>query len=204
MIRVITGESEFGSAGGVIVAKLATRLGSTLWDQLLTDEIAQRMDCGPRSVAESEEPADPRYYQLLKDFLRGSFEGSVNLPRLRLVEAQCVHAMVYQMLVEVGDTATAAMVLRAPAFYVANLENGYHVFIYGSLRNRVKARRKPARKNGEAAPEPAPPARHSISRYFGLQWPCRQLFHLMVNSVTCVDGAVEETLGAARLAECGA
>jgi hypothetical protein len=93
MIRIITVEREFGSGGGAIAATLATRLGWTLWDQLLTDEIARRMDCVSHDVAEHEERTDPMYYRLFKAFLRGSFEGSVNLPRLHLVDADCVREM---------------------------------------------------------------------------------------------------------------
>ena len=49
-IRIITLDREYGSGGGVIADKLASRLGWKLWDQLLTDEIARRMDCDCRDV----------------------------------------------------------------------------------------------------------------------------------------------------------
>jgi len=44
-IRILTLDREYRSGGGVIAAKVASRLGWKLWDQLLTDEIARRMDC---------------------------------------------------------------------------------------------------------------------------------------------------------------
>ena len=55
MVRVVTIEREFGSGGGVIAQKVAERLGWKLWDQLLTDEIARRMDCDRRAVEERQE-----------------------------------------------------------------------------------------------------------------------------------------------------
>ncbi len=55
MIRVITVEREYGSGGGDIAAKVAARLGWKLWDQLLTEEIARRMDCERRAVEEHQE-----------------------------------------------------------------------------------------------------------------------------------------------------
>ena len=51
MVRIITIDREYGSGGGVIAEKVAVRLGWKLWDQLLTDEIARRMDCSCDEVA---------------------------------------------------------------------------------------------------------------------------------------------------------
>ena len=81
-MRVITIDREYGSGGGEIAAQLAKRLGWKLWDQRLTDEIARRLDCERRTVEEREEHRDPVMYRLFKSFLRGSFEGTVNAPRL--------------------------------------------------------------------------------------------------------------------------
>ena len=54
-IRVITLEREYGSGGGEIAERVATRLGWKLWDQLLTEEIARRLDCDCRAVEDHEE-----------------------------------------------------------------------------------------------------------------------------------------------------
>jgi Cytidylate kinase-like family len=67
----------------VIAEKVASRLGWKLWDQLLTDEIARRMDCEGSDVEKHEEKRDPAFYRLLKSFMRGSFEGSLNARRLK-------------------------------------------------------------------------------------------------------------------------
>ena len=87
-IRIITLEREYGSGGGVIAGKVTTRLGWKLWDQLLTDEIARRLDCARGAVEDHEERRDPVYYRLLKAFMRGSFEGSLNAPRLKVVDTE--------------------------------------------------------------------------------------------------------------------
>src|SRR5690242_1012007 len=96
-IRVITLEREYGSGGGVIAEKVASRLGWKLWDQLLTDEIARRLGCDCRAVEEHEERQDPVYYRLLKAFMRGSFEGSLNAPRLKMVDTECVREIVRKL-----------------------------------------------------------------------------------------------------------
>src|ERR1700680_604084 len=84
MIRVLTIEREYGSGGGEIASALAQRLGWKLWDQALTNEIARLMECDCRVVEEREEKRDPLYYRLFKAFMRGSTEGRLNAPRLKI------------------------------------------------------------------------------------------------------------------------
>jgi hypothetical protein len=200
MIRTITVEREFGSGGGEIAAQLATRLDWTLWDQRLTDEIARRMDCGSREVADLEERNDSSSYRLFKSFLRGSFEGNVNLPRLRLVDADCVREMAQQVVLEVGDAGRAVLVGRGAAHYLANRQDVFHVFIYASPREKVR-RLKAAGKSEKDALESAETVDRDraafIKRYFGVEWPSRHLYHLMLNSAVGDDLVVETILDAA-------
>jgi len=90
MIKIITIEREYGSGGGEIAQLLAKHLGWKLWDQLLTEEIARLAEC-PKAVVETrEERTDPLYYRLFKSFLRGSYEGSINAHKLKLVDSVAV------------------------------------------------------------------------------------------------------------------
>src|SRR6516165_12479813 len=90
MIKIVTIEREYGSGGGEIAQRLAAQLGWKLWDQLLTEEIAKLAEC-PKGVVEvREERTDPLYYRLFKSFLRGSYEGSINAPKLNLVDSETI------------------------------------------------------------------------------------------------------------------
>src|ERR1700730_8964704 len=90
MIKIITIEREYGSGGGEIAQLLAKRLGWKLWDQLLTEEIARLAEC-PKAVVEvREERTDPLYYRLFKSFLRGSYEGSINAHKLKVVDLESI------------------------------------------------------------------------------------------------------------------
>ena len=177
MIRIITVEREFGSGGGVIATTLAARLGWKLWDQLLTDEIARRLECDRQEVAEREERTDPTYYRLLKAFLRGSFEGNVNLPRLRLVDADGVRDMVERIVLEIGNRGNAVIVGRGSAYYLANREDVLHVFIYGSLDDKVVRLQAAGRSEKDARDslETVDRSRGLHQRYFDLEWPARQM-----------------------------
>src|ERR1700693_3128340 len=90
MIKTITIEREYGSGGGEIAQLVAGHLGWKLWDQLLTEEIARLAEC-PKAVVECcEERTDPLYYRLFKSFLRGSYEGSLNAHKLKLIDSECI------------------------------------------------------------------------------------------------------------------
>jgi cytidylate kinase len=205
MIKTITVEREFGSGGGDIAARLAERLGWTLWDQRLTDEIARRMDCASREIAEHEERNDSPAYRLFKAFLRGSYEGSVNLPQLRLVDADCVREMAQRVVLDVGDAGNAVIVGRGSAYYLANREDVFHVFVYASPRDKVRRLRAAGKSERDALDLAETVDRDRaafIRRYFSLEWPARHLFHVMVNSRVGDEAAVETILSlAATVAE---
>src|SRR5260370_9521319 len=90
MAKVLTMERGSGSGRAAIARNVAARLGWKLWDQLLTDEICRRMECDRQHVERHEGRRDPLHYRLFKAFLRGSFEGSLSEPRLRVTDAESI------------------------------------------------------------------------------------------------------------------
>ena len=87
MIKIITIDREYGSGAADIAATLAARLGWKLWDELLTIEIARILGCDRPAVEQREERRDALHYRLFKAFLRGSFEGTLNAQRVKMVDA---------------------------------------------------------------------------------------------------------------------
>jgi len=121
MIKIITVEREYGSGGGEIAQLLADRLGWKLWDQLLTEEIARMVDC-PKSVVESrEERNDPLYYRLLKSFMRGSYEGSINAPKLKLVDTECILRVTRNVVLKIAETGNCVIVGRGSQHFLPRL-----------------------------------------------------------------------------------
>ncbi len=193
-IRIITLEREYGSGGGEIAAKVAARLGWKLWDQLLTEEIARRLDCDCRAVEEHEERRDAAFHRLLKAFMRGSFEGSQNAPRYKMVDTECVRENVQQIVREIADKGNAVIVGRGSAYYLGDRHDAYHVFVYAPFKERVR-RLKLRNKSEQEATELAETVDRDralfIKEYFKVEWPDRHRFHLMVNSGVGEDTAVE-------------
>ncbi len=205
-IRVITVDREYGSGGGVIAEKVASRLGWKLWDQLLTDEIARRLGCNRSAVEEHEERQDPAFYRLMKAFMRGSFEGSLNAPRLRMVDTECVSEVVRRLLPEIADAGNCVIVGRGSAYYLGNRADSFHVFVYAPFQERVRRLRAASESEKEAIElaETVDRDRSAFAkRYFDAEWPGRHRFHLMVNSAMGDEVAVRIILDAVEICEKG-
>jgi cytidylate kinase len=201
VIRIMTIEREYGSGGGVIAGEVAKRLGWKLWDQRLTDEIAFRMDCDRRAVEEREEKRDPAYYRLFKAFLHGSFEGSLNAPKLKMVDADCIRDVVQQILKEVAETGNCVIVGRGAAYYLGSRSDAFHVFIYAPFEDKVRRLQATGKTEEEAialAEEVDLDRAAFIKQYFNVEWPERHCFHLMVNSSIGEQLAVETILATAE------
>jgi cytidylate kinase len=195
-VRIITIEREFGSGATDIAKLLAERLGWTLWDQRLTDEIARLMKCDRAEVAKREERIDPLYYRLMKSFLRGSFEGSLNVPRLQLVDADSIASLTQRIVEKAAEEGNSVIVGRGAAFFLASRTDAFHVFLYAPYEDKVRR----LMRNG-MTPDDAAHAVDTvdndraefIKKQFSVEWPNRRLYHLMINS-RVGDAAVVETV----------
>lgn len=197
MIRVITIEREYSSGGGEIARALAARLDWKLWDQLLTNEIARLMDCDSRAVEEREERKDPLHYRMFKAFLRGSFEGSLNAPRLKMVDAECVREITEKLVRAAAEEGRAVIVGRGSAYYLHGRADAFHTFIYAPFEEKVRRLREAGKSEDQAIELTETVDRDRaafIKQHFNVDWPMRQYFHLMVNSTVGIDAAVEMIL----------
>jgi cytidylate kinase len=198
-IRLVTLEREYGSGGGEIAEQLAARLGWKLWDQLLTEEIARRLDCDCGAVEEHEERRDPVYYRLFKAFMRGSYEGSQNAHRVKMVDTECVREVVKKILPDIADAGNCVIVGRGSAYYLGKRPDAFHVFVYSPFQERVRRLRSGGKSESEAVELAESVDRDRadfIKRYFDVEWPGRHRFHLMVNSGMGNDVAVDIILDA--------
>ena len=196
MVRVITIEREFGSGAREIARLLAERLGWKLWDQRLTGEIARLAQCDHAQVADREERMDPLYYRLLKSFLRGSFEGSLNVHRLKLLDTDVIFRLTERVVHAAAEEGNCVLVGRGSAFFLENRKDAFHVFLYGPALEKVRRVTESGTDRVEAARLVATVDRERadfIKKYFGKDWPCRRLYHLMINT-SIGDEAVVQTI----------
>jgi len=204
MIRVITVEREYGAGGSDIARKLAEKLGWTLWDHRLTDEIARSMDCDCAAVEGHEERRDSLRYRLFKAFMRGSFEGSLNAPRLKMVDADCIREVAERVVTAAAKSGNSVIVGRGSTYYLRAWPDVFHVFIYAPFEDKVRRLQKMGRSEEEAIELAETVDRDRaayIKQYFGVEWPARNLCHLMINSALGEDVVVQTILHSMALFE---
>ena len=193
MTRVLTIEREYGSGAAAIAKNVAARLGWKLWDQVLTDEICRRMECDRQHVEQHEERRDPLHYRLFKAFMRGSFEGSLNEPRLRIADAEGIRRVAEELVRAAADQGEAVIVGRGAAYYLRDRPDVVHVFVYAPFDEKVRRLQLEQKSETEAVhlAESVDRDRAAfIKQHFGVEWPARHFFHLMVNSTIGEDAAV--------------
>ena len=199
MIRIITIEREYGSGGADIAQKVAQRLNWKLWDQLLTNEIARFMECDCSVVEQHEEKKDPLYYRLLKGFMRGSYEGSVHAPNANIADTDCIRQVAERVVNSAADAGQCVIVGRGSAYYLQNRPDAFHVFVYAPYADKIRRLRAQGKSEKEAAHLADSVDRDRaafIKQYFGVEWPDRQRFHLMINSTIGQDTSTETILNA--------
>jgi len=194
MINVLTIEREYGSGAADIAQKLAQRLGWKLWDQELTDEIARHMECDRRHVEQQEERKDPLHYRLFKAFLRGSFEGSQNAPRMKIADAEGIRQITEKLVRKVASEGNCVIVGRGSAYYLRDAPEAFHVFIFAPFEEKVRRVQQGGKSEEEAIQlvETVDQDRKAfIKEHFGIEWPARHFFHLMVNSTMGDEPSVQ-------------
>ena len=199
MIKVLTIDREYGSGAAEIAQKLADRLGWKLWDQLLTSEIARHLECDKLLVERQEERRDPLHYRIFKAFLRGSYEGSQITPQIKFADAESIRQVSEQMVRKAAGEGNCVIVGRGSAYYLRDQPDAFHVFIYAPFDEKVR-RLQQAGKTEEQATELVQTVDRDradfIKQNFGIQFPCRHFFHLMVNSTMGEAAAVQTVLDA--------
>lgn len=185
MIRIITVEREYGCGGGEIAHLLSKRLGWKLWDHELTEEIARLAHC-PKAVVECrEEKPDPLYYRLFKSFLRGSYEGSINAHKLKLVDSECILKFTQRVVRDVASTGQCVIVGRGSQHFLENHPETLRVFLYAPREQKIQRviSRGHTEKEAEELVDTVDRDRVDfIQKYFGVEWPTRSLYHVMLNT----------------------
>jgi len=196
MIKIVTIEREYGSGGGEIAQRLAAQLGWKLWDQLLTEEIAKLAEC-PKAVVEGrEERTDPLYYRLFKSFLRGSYEGSLNVHKLKLVDSESILKLTQRVVHSAARSGNSVIVGRGAQHFLRNRPDTLRVFLYAPREDKVRrlvARGKSENEAEQLVDSVDRERTDFIQKYFAVEWPSRAVYHTMINT-TIGDQAVVQAI----------
>jgi cytidylate kinase len=198
MVHAITIEREFGCGASEIATLVASRLGWSLWDERLTQEIARLTESTPEAVERREWRTDPLVYRLFQDFLRGGFEGG--LPptnRLHLLDARRI-AEVSEIAVKTAlSSGPSVIVGRGAQFFLRNRKDVFHVFLYASRDQKIRrliSRGATQDKAIEQIDTTDKARAEFVRQYLGLKWPEPHLYDAMFNTDMGESRAAEMVL----------
>jgi len=185
VIRIITIEREYGCGAAGIARELAERLGWKLWDQLLTQEIAQFAHCDQSDVKRREERRDPLYYRLLKSFTLGSYEGNSSVYPVESLDADSIVKISKQVVEEAAAGGDCIIVGRGSQHFLRDRDDALRFFLYGSKEKKIRRLISEGRDEADAQMlvDIVDQERAAFIRnYFHADWPNRALYHAMVNT----------------------
>ncbi|MGA7287598.1 MAG: cytidylate kinase-like family protein, partial [Terriglobales bacterium] len=161
------------------------------------EEIARLADC-PKAVVEGrEEKTDPLYYRLFKSFLRGSYEGSLNAYKLKLVDSECILKFTEQVVQQAARTGNSVIVGRGSQHFLRNRQDALRVFLYAPRQDKVRrllARGKSENEAEELVDTVDRERVDFIQKYFHVEWPDRAIYHTMINTTIGDDAVVHMIL----------
>ena len=202
MINVITIEREYGCGAAHIAAGIADRLGWTLWDQEITEEIARRLRCKKEMVAEREERCDSMFYRLIKAFMRGSFEARINTTDLEVLDAENLARLFDKVVNDIADRGHCVIVGRGANWFLRERKDAFHVFLYAPYEEKMRRTMAQGESEREARQllESVDSERAAfIKKYYGKLWPDRSLYNIMINTKVGDDAAIEALLDTVRV-----
>jgi len=201
MVRLITIEREYGCGGGAIAALLAQRLGWSLWDKRLTEEIGRLANVDANTVRRCDERMDGRLYRLAKTFWRGSHERSSHLTN-QVFDTDCMMAMMEEITEKIAKEGNAVVVGRGAPFFLRQQTDAFHVFLYAPRAEKIRRLLDDGLSQSEAEERVESVDRERmafVKHYFDADWPTRSLYHVMINTAIGNDSVIKTILHSMNL-----
>jgi cytidylate kinase len=200
MLNAITIEREFGCGASEIASLVASRLGWSLWDERLTQEIARLTESTPEAVEQREWRSDPVVFRVFQDFLRGGFEGGLPpTSRLHLLDARRIAAVSETAVKTALASGPSVIVGRGSQFFLRNRKDVFHVFLYASRDHKISrliARGETQNKAIELIDTTDKSRAAFVRQYLGLKWQEPDRYHAMFST------EMGESCTATMLVEC--
>lgn len=197
MFRIVTIEREYGAGGSLVAAEVARHKGWQLLDQQLTCDIAKMAAVDESAVRRREERCDPLLHRLAKVFWRGSYERSLPVSDDKVFDADELVEHAHRVIEKKAEQGNCVIVGRGAPYILRARPDTFHVFIYGSREKKIRRLIKLNMSEKEATEmvDTIDKERAAfVRKYFNAEWPCRGLYHLMLNSDHGLEHVTETIL----------
>ena len=204
-MAIITISRLYGSGGSEVAEIVARKLGWTLLDNAVVDEVAARLGVSRAEVAAKEERVSSLAERLASTMALGSQEW---LSPLAVAARPATEENVLEVTKHIVEEAVAAgpvvVVGRGAQGMLAERADALHVFCYASrpaLIKRSMLRDKLSREEAEKLVDETNANREKYVRTnWNRSWRAHENYHLAVNTDWLgIDGAAQTIVAVARL-----
>jgi len=128
--------------------------------------------------------------------LRGSYEGSLNAHKLKVVDSESISKITERVVQNAAKIGNSVIVGRGSQIFLRNRPDTLRVFLYAPREDKL--RRLLARGKSESEAEQLVDSVDQeradfIQKYFRVEWPNRAIYQAMINTAIG-DEAVAQTI----------
>lgn len=198
--RIIAIERECACGAAHISRKLSEILGWKLWDQLLAQELADSIRSDLSTVKHRVQRADERFCRLAQVFWRGSYERSAQFGECECMDPAHMLAIMQRVSDKIAREGNAVVVGRGAPGFFQNRNDTFRVFLYAPREERIRHLIANGKSESDAALVEAVDRERSafVRHYFGVEWPTRSAYDLMINTAIGEDTAISTILHTMR------
>jgi cytidylate kinase len=148
-------------------------------------------------VERMDERCDSMFYRLMKVFMRGSMEQSLPVRELDHFDADSMVRFMQRVISGAASDGSSVIVGRGAPFLLRDRPDTFHVFIYAPLDEKIRRLRETGKTEEQAEEEIVNVDRQRVlfvRKYFGMEWPTHELYHMMINSKVGDDAVIDTIL----------
>jgi cytidylate kinase len=123
---------------------------------------------------------------------------------LKIADTDCIREVTERVVKGAAEGGECVIVGRGSAYYLQNRSDAFHVFVYASFDEKVRRLQAGGKSDSEAIQLAETVDRDRaafIKQYFGVEWPDRHRFHLMINSAIGEETATDTILNSIAIPE---
>jgi cytidylate kinase len=117
--------------------------------------------------------------------LRGSYEGSINAHKLKLVDSECILEFTVKVVQHAASAGNCVIVGRGSQLILRDHPDALRVFLYAPREEKMRrllSRGKTEQQAHELVDTVDRERADFIEKYFKVEWPNRSVYHAMVNT----------------------
>jgi cytidylate kinase len=117
--------------------------------------------------------------------LRGSYEGSLNAHKLKVVDSESILKLTERVVLHAAKTGNSVIVGRGSQQFLKHRQDTLRIFLYAPREDKVRrllARGKSDKEAEQLVDTVDRERADFIQKFFHVEWPDRSLYHTMINT----------------------